>query len=76
MCSVFSGKFYLPGDKLSSTGPAQHSFNVRPGTEPINTRPYRLPELQKEVNKQVQKLLQEGIIEEWSNFGSAEKCGR
>jgi hypothetical protein len=38
---------------------------VEVGTDPINTRPYRLPEAQKEeVNRQVQKLLQEGIIEE------------
>jgi hypothetical protein len=40
-CSDFSDIFYLPGDKLSSTGAAQHSIKVEPGTEPINTRPYR-----------------------------------
>jgi len=40
--------------------------------DPINTRPYRLPEAQKEeVNKQVQKLLQEGSIEEsYSHWNS------
>jgi hypothetical protein len=64
-CSDFSDIFYVPRDKLSSTGAAQHSINVEPGTEPINTRPYRLPEAQKvEVNKHVQKLLRERIIEE------------
>ena len=36
-----------------------------PGTAPINTRPYRIPESQKEeVDRQVTKLLREGIIEE------------
>jgi len=56
---------YLPGDELSSSGAARHSISVEPGTEPINTRSYRLPESQKmEVGKQVKKLLQEGIIEE------------
>lgn len=41
------------------------AFSVELGREPINTRPYRLPETQKmEVDKQVKKLLQEGIIEE------------
>jgi hypothetical protein len=46
-------------------GAAQHSICVEPGTEPINTGPYRLPETQKrEVEKQIKKLLQEGIIEE------------
>jgi hypothetical protein len=64
-CSEYSDIFYLQGYKLSSTRAAQHSINVEPGTNPINTRPYRLPEAQKEeVNKQIQKLLQEGIIEE------------
>jgi len=56
--------FYLPGDKLSSTDAARHVINVEPGTEPINTRPYRLPETQKlELDKQVKRLLWEGIIE-------------
>jgi hypothetical protein len=64
-CSDFADVFYLPGDKLSSAGTVKHSINVQPGTEPINTRPYRLPEAQKsEIKGQVQKLLQEGIIEE------------
>jgi hypothetical protein len=38
---------------------------LTPGTTPINTRPYRLPEAQKqETDKQVTQLLKEGIIEE------------
>jgi hypothetical protein len=38
---------------------------VTPGTAPINTKPYRLPETQKaEIEKQVDKLLGEGIIQE------------
>jgi hypothetical protein len=64
-CVDYQDIFCLPGDRLSSTGAAKHSISVEPGTEPINTRPYRLPETQKqEVDKQVKKLLQEGIIEE------------
>ena len=71
-CLDHQDVFYLPGDKLSSTGAVRHSINLEPGTEPINTRPYRLPEAQKtEVENQVNKLLQEGIIEEstspWSS---------
>jgi hypothetical protein len=62
-CLDYQDIFYLPGVKLSSTGAARHSISVEPGTEPINTSPYRLPETQKaEVGKQVKKLLQEGII--------------
>jgi len=64
MCRL-PGYIFLPGGKLSSTDAARHAINVEPGTEPINTRPYRLPETQKlEVDKQVKKLLREGIIEE------------
>ena len=64
-CVDYQDVLYLPGDKLSSTDAARHSINVEPGIEPINTRPYRLPETQKlELDKQVKELLQEGIIEE------------
>jgi len=56
-CSDYQDIFYLPGDRLSSTGAARHTITVEPGTEPINTRPYRLPETQKiEVGEQMKKL--------------------
>ena len=55
-CSDFSDIFYVPGDKISSTGAAQHSINVEPGTEPINTRPYRLSEAQKVEVKSKSKV--------------------
>ena len=52
MCSDFSDIFYLPGDKLSSTGAAQHSIDAETGTEPLKTRSFRFPEAQnEEVNK-------------------------
>jgi len=64
-CSDYQDICYLPGDKLSSTGAARHSTSVEPRTELINTRPYRIPETQTvEVDKQLKKRLQEGIIEE------------
>jgi len=64
-CLDYQDIFYLPGDKSSSTDAGRHTINVEPGTEPINTRPYRLPETQKsEVSKEVTKLLRDGIIEE------------
>jgi hypothetical protein len=64
-CGDYHDIFYLPGDRLSCTTTAKHSINVIPGTSPINTRPYRFPEAQKaEVDRQVDKLLKEGIIAE------------
>jgi hypothetical protein len=59
-CQDYQDIFYLPGDSLSSTVTTRHSIRVQPGTEPINTRQYRLPEAQKvEVEGQVEKLLNE-----------------
>jgi hypothetical protein len=64
-CQDYQDIFYLPGDSLSSTVATQHSIRVQQVTEPVNTRQYRLPEAQKvEVERQVEKLLKEGIIEE------------
>ena len=65
VCRDYQDIFYLPGDKLSCTNAVKHSINVIPGTSPIPTKPYRLPEAQKaEIDKQIDKLLREGVIEE------------
>jgi hypothetical protein len=64
-CRDYHDIFYLPGDRLSCATTVKHAINVIPGTGPINTRPYRLPETQRiEVEKQVNKLLEEKIIAE------------
>jgi hypothetical protein len=64
-CRDYQDIFYLNVDKLSCTNAIKHAINVVPGTSPMNTRPYRLPEAQKaEVDRQVTKLLREGIIVE------------
>jgi hypothetical protein len=63
MCFVYQDVFYLPGDRLSSTNAVKHTITLEPGLAPINTRPYRLPESQKEeVDRQVKQLLEDGII--------------
>ena len=48
VCVEYQDVFYLPGDKLSFTNAARHSIQLEPGVTPINTRPHRLPESQKE----------------------------
>lgn len=64
-CLDFQDIFHLPEEKLSATNATKHSITVVPGTAPINTKPYRLPESQKaEIEKQIDKLLHEGIVEE------------
>jgi hypothetical protein len=65
ICFDYQDVFFLQGDRLSSTTAAKYTIRLEPGTVPINTRPYRLPESQKhEIESQVTKLLEEGIIEE------------
>jgi hypothetical protein len=60
----YQDAFFLPGDILSSTNAAKHTIQLEPGVTPINTRPCRLPEIQKEeVNQEVELLLEDGIIQ-------------
>jgi hypothetical protein len=56
VCLQYQDVFHLPGDKLSCTNAARHTIQLQPGVRPINTRPYRLPESQKEeIDRQVNK---------------------
>ena len=60
-CLDYQTLFCLPGDQLSSTGAVRQKITIEPGTETVNTRSYRLPEMQKiEVGKQVKKTIKRG----------------
>ena len=62
-CFDYQDTFYLPGDRLSATNAARHTIQLEPGIAPLNTRPYRIPESQKEdVDRQVKQLLENCII--------------
>ena len=63
VCVEYQDVFYLPADKLSCTNAARLSIQLEPAVTPINTRPYRLPESQKEeIDRQVRQLVEDGII--------------
>jgi hypothetical protein len=63
VCFEYQDVFYLPGDKLSCTNAATHTIQLEPGVTPINTRPYRLPESQKEeIDRQMKQLVEDGIV--------------
>jgi len=65
ICFNYQDVFFLTGDRLSCTSAVKHTIHLEPGTIPINTHPYRLPESQrKETDRQVTNLLKEGIIVE------------
>ena len=54
LCFDYQDVFFLSGDKLSCTNAVRHTIQLQPGVIPINTRPYRLPESQKEeIDRQV-----------------------
>jgi hypothetical protein len=54
----------LSGGTLSCTDATPYSIYVQPGTEAIDSRPYRLPEtLKVEAEKEEEKLLKKRIIE-------------
>jgi len=63
LCFDYQDVFFLPGDKLSCTNAARHAIQLEAGFTPITTRPYRLPESQREeIDCQVKQLLEDGII--------------
>jgi hypothetical protein len=64
-CAAYQGIFHLPGDMLTRTLAIRHEIRIQPGIEPMNVKPYRLPETQKqEVRRQVEELRRGGIITE------------
>jgi hypothetical protein len=65
MCSAYQDIFHLPGEVLTSTTAVRHEIRMEPGIEPVNAKPYRLPEAQKlEVRNQVEELKKGWIITE------------
>jgi hypothetical protein len=63
LCFNYQDVFFLPGDKLSCTNVARHAIQLQLGVTSINTRPYRLPESQREeTDRQVKQLLEDGVI--------------
>ena len=67
-CLDYQDTFHLPGEKVSSTTAVEHEIRVERGMEPLNDRPYRLPESQKqEVRRQIEELKRGGIITESSS---------
>jgi len=62
ICEEFCDIFYLENNTLTCTT-VSHEINTRTDSAPVNVRPYRLPEKhKKEVNRQIEKILSEGII--------------
>jgi len=62
-CLDYQDIFRLPGEVLSTTTAVKHEIKLEPGTEPVNARPYRLPESHKqEVRRQIEELKRGRVI--------------
>lgn len=62
LCKNYNQIFHLEGDKLTSTNVLCHQI-ITESNAPIQTKTYRYPEVHKqEVNTQISKMLQQGII--------------
>lgn len=63
ICYDYADIFHLEGDNISCTDAVQHEIKTPEINQPIHQRPYRLPYSQQtEINRQVEGLLQEGVI--------------
>ncbi|KAB0793022.1 hypothetical protein PPYR_12642 [Photinus pyralis] len=63
ICKEFNHIFHVDGDKLTYTDSIKHSIPTSSQT-PVNTKTYRFPAIHKEeVNKQVNKMLEDNVIE-------------
>jgi hypothetical protein len=58
----YEGIFKAP-DELPPSRTFEHSISLLPGAVPVNYRPYKYPPQQKdEIERQVDKMLQDGLI--------------
>ncbi|HBK83635.1 MAG TPA: hypothetical protein DDZ41_08570, partial [Flavobacterium sp.] len=63
ICKEYNDVLFVEGDSLSMTNATMHSIPIPENANPINTKPYRLPESMKEViNSEVSNMLNNHII--------------
>lgn len=72
ICAKYPDIFHIPGDKLAITNVYKQSIRLKDNVTPVYRKQYRIPYMQKkEVDRQVQEMLENGIIEEsvseWSS---------
>ena len=62
ICKEFNDLFFLEGDSLGATSAIKHNISITK-PDPINVKPYRVPECHKEeIDRQMKDLEQQGII--------------
>lgn len=72
ICAKYSDVFHLDTDPLTTTNIYKQKIYLKPNASPVYKKPYRLPFSQKqEIDMQINKMLQDGIIEEAKSEWSA-----
>ncbi|CAG4993640.1 unnamed protein product [Colias eurytheme] len=72
ICAKFADIFHLSGDRLNTCNLYEQKIHLKENTNPVYSKPYRLPHSQKaEISKQIQEMIDNDIIEEstseWSS---------
>lgn len=64
LVSEYNDIFYVDGDGLTFANEGEHRIHTKPGTNPVNTKQYRLPHGQKPlIREKIAEMLKHGIIE-------------
>jgi hypothetical protein len=66
ICAEYTDVFKLPGDKLTATSGIKHYIPTPsiPLNRALNLRNYRIPEHHREVEAQIQRMLEDEIIDQ------------
>lgn len=63
ICNDYSDIFFLDGDKIRATTAIAHEIRTSEAVQPINEKPYRLPERHRqEITDQMETLERDGVI--------------
>lgn len=64
LVTQYSDIFYVDGDDMSLAKFVEHQILLKPGTNPVFTKQYKLPQMHKEVlEKKIEEMLKNGVIE-------------
>jgi len=63
ICNGYSDIFFLDGDKIKATSVISHEIRTSEAVQPINDKPYRLPQRNwQEITDQMEALERDGVI--------------
>lgn len=78
LISEYHDVFHVEGDDLTFAKFGEHKIFTKPGVNPINTRQYRIPHVQREIaNQKIKEMLRDDVIDvELAPVDRTEKVSR